>query len=407
MHIAIVGPIASADLSGLLNEEIAGLPQGYEGAPLLATLATELLARGHRVTAITLSTDISLDRPDPVRSVHGNFEVIYCPMRSRAWRPNGFRPGRIVDLYAFERRRLRHAIEMVNPDVVHAHWAYEFSLAALASGLPHVITCHDSPYGVARFFSKEKPTRSLYRWLRVLMARKTLREAKCVTTVSPYMRDEVQPLTRARIEVVPNPVDTLALSLGQERIVPRTIRIAMVCNGWSERKNPQPALRAFAQFRKANPRAELHLYGHDFGVGQIAEHWARQQGAEAGMIFCGVLPHHRLLHAMSGTDLLLHPALEESFGMVVAEAMALGLPVVAGKTSGAVPWVLGAAGALCDVCNANDIYRAMVEVIEPGAYLRSSQSGRLRVREEFTQGTVATAYLSAYSRGLAAGVHSC
>jgi L-malate glycosyltransferase len=400
MHIAIAGPFATADMAGLLGGDVAKLPHGYEGAPLLVTLTTELLAQGHRVTAITLSADIPLHQQGLIRVSHGDFELIYCPMRPRAWRMNGLLPGRIVDLYAYERRVLQRAIKQAQPDVVHSHWAYEFSLAALISGLPHVVTCHDSPYAVAKSFSRERPTRSLYRWLRVLMARKVLREAKAVTTVSPYMRDALKSLTTVPVSVIPNPIDPFAFALSRNRLPSKMPRIAMVCNGWSERKNPQPALKAFAQLRKSHSCAELHLYGHDFGIGEVAEQWARHHCINEGITFHGSRTHHQLLRALGGVDLLLHPALEESFGMVIAEAMAMCLPIVAGKSSGAVPWVLGSAGILCDVRNVDDICNAILEILKPETYQRLSQSGRQRVQEIFSQQAVATAYQKAYSSSM-------
>ena len=395
IHIGIVGPIATADIWPLIDGEGAGLPLGYSGAPLLATLIAELLRQGNRVSAFTLSSDMPLN--GGVAVAYGkNFALHYIPMRSHAWRPNGSRLGRIVDFFGFEREQLQRAINQAAPEVVHAHWTYEFALAALQTGLPLVVTCHDSPYKVARFYSREKPSQSLYRWLRAIMARKVLRQARCVTAVSPYMRDEVQGMTRVPIAVVANPVDTLALALGKVRTVPSSQRFAMACNGWQARKNPQPAMKAFARYRACHPKAELHLYGHDFGVGQTAEIWAKQQGMAAGMVFYGTIPHQRLLEALSNADLLLHPALEESFGMSIAEAMAMGLPVVAGESSGAVPWVVGEGGALCDVRQEQSIYQAIEHVLVPENYVRYSLAARERVESMFTVSAVAAAYLAAY-----------
>ena len=69
----------------------------------MVTLIDALLARGHRVTAITTSADLPL-RVDATRWWRGDrFSLACCPMRPRAWPFNGALPGRIVDLYAFER----------------------------------------------------------------------------------------------------------------------------------------------------------------------------------------------------------------------------------------------------------------------------------------------------------------
>lgn len=401
LHIAIVGPVATADIAHLLDGATDGLPKGYEGAPLMGTLISELLRLGHRVSAVTTAGDVPLDCRKPVQARGRNFDISYCPVRRRAYRPNGLRAGRIIDLYAFERKYLRQAIERAAPDVVHAHWAYEFSLAALATGLPHVVTCHDSPYVVARMVG------SVYRWLRVLMARKVLREAGCVTAVSPYMCEAVQPMTRAPIAVVPNPVDALAQQLARTRAAPAKPHIAMVCNGWDARKNPEPGLRAYARLRADRPESELHLYGRDFGPGQKAQNWAQQQGMDDGMVFHGAAPHKQLLHALADADVLLHPALEESFCMVIAEAMAMGIPVVAGQSSGAVPWVVEGAGELCDVRSEAAIHSALERVLEPAVYSRCSEAGQARVRGAFTTIAVAEAYLSAYRQVLHGAAGPC
>lgn len=400
MHIAIVGPIATADIAHLLHGDTANLPIGRAGAPLLVTLISELLSRGHHVSAFTLSNDIALNQQEPTITKGTNFMLSYSPMRPHAWRFNGLRFGRILDLYAFEREHLQHAIEQASPDVVHAHWTYEYALAALQTGLPHAVTCHDSPYKVAKFYGKGRPTRSLYRWLRVLMARKVLQKASCVTAVSSYMKDEVQNMASVPVTVIPNPVDDFSMSIGWVRKTPFSMSLAIVCNGWQKLKNPQPAMKAFAKFKKCHPDAVLHLYGQDFGVGQTAEAWSKQQGIAAGMMFHGAMPHKQLMEALSTADLLLHSSLEESFGLSIAEAMGMGLPVVAGESSGAVPWVVGDGGVLCDVRQENAIKEAIEHILIPSNYTRYSLAARERVETMFTASAVADAYLEAYETAI-------
>lgn len=401
MHIGIVGPIATADIAHLLEGDTKQLPAGYAGAPLLASLISELLSRGHTVSAFTLSSDLALKRGLVVSTRGPNFNMHYSPMRPRAWRPNGWLPGRIVDLYRFERRALQEAISKTAPDVVHAHWAYEFALAALATTIPNVVTCHDSPLTIAKLYSRSRPTISAYRWLRVLLARKVLREATCVTAVSPYMRDQVQGMTTTRITVVPNPVDNLALTLAQTRSAPAAPRIAMVCNGWDNRKNPIPGLMAFAELKKQRPNAELHLFGFDFGPGQKADAWCTSRGIRNGMFFRGPIAHTDLLKELAGSDLLLHPSLEESFGMVIAEAMAIGLPVVAGESSGAVPWVVGINGCLCDVRNASSIEKALLATLDSRRYKQLSHDGIEAVRQRFTTPEVVDLFFAQYELAIA------
>ncbi|MBC7732914.1 MAG: glycosyltransferase family 4 protein [Bacteriovorax sp.] len=394
LHIGIAAPIATADIAHLLDSQVAPLPRGYAGAPLLGTLIEELLRRGHRVSAFTLSSDLPLDDGSTVVLKGHNLTLYCCPMRPRAWPFNGSRVGRIVDLYAFERRGLERAIAHAKPDVVHAHWAYEFAWAALRSGLPHVVTCHDSPFVIARF--QRDFRHGAYRWLRAGMAWHVLRQARHVTTVSPYMVAQIQPLCRAAVSVVPNPITERAFA--RPRIAqPGRQRVLMVANGWDVRKNGEAALRAFALLSESLPGAELQVFGHDHGEGESAHRWWQQIGLKGRVSFVGGVTHEQVLAAMAQADVFMHAALEESFGAVLAEALAIGTPVVAGAASGAVPWVVGDAGRLVDVTRPESIAAALRDLLTDAA--ESSRLGHVgseRVRSMFSAEAVTAAYEHAY-----------
>ena len=86
--------------------------------------------------------------------------------------------------------------------------------------------------------------------------------------------------------------------------------------------------------------------------------------------------------------------------MVLVEALALGLPVVAGAHSGAVPWVVQAPESLCDVRDSADIARALARVSEPRTYARLSAQGRQQVQTRFGLDAVVRAYLQTYEQAL-------
>jgi glycosyltransferase involved in cell wall biosynthesis len=411
MHIALVGPIATAQLRHWLPasaQDKGALPVGYLGAPLMVTLIDALLARGHRVTAITTSADLPL-RVDATRWWRGDrFSLACCPMRPRAWPFNGALPGRIVDLYAFERQGLQRAIQASGADLVHAHWAGEFALAALRSGLPHLITSHDVPWAVARL--QQGWRRSAYRWLRAGMAWQVLRRARAVSTVSPTMVAQMQPHCRVPVALVPNPLPSWIFDQALEP-QPGRQRVLLVGHGFGPLKNAQAALRAFAQLRQTHAAAELVLLGDDFQPGGPAELWWRHQGpgqgqgdaAANGLRFVGPVPHAESIAWMARSEVLLHPSLQESFGMVLAEAQALGLPVVAGAASGAVPWVVSAHGQLVDVTQPaamSEALRAMLD--NPDQRLHLGQTGRADMAQRFAAAHVAQLYEAQYLAALQA-----
>ncbi len=409
MKIAIVGPIGTTHVAHLLASDPANLPRGMPTAPLLSTLAETLVARGHNVIAVTLSPGLPLNMEHAVVAAGPSFRIRYVPVRPHSMRFNGRHLGRILDFYALERRGLVDALQAEQPDVVHAHWCYEAALAAGASGLPYVVTCHDSPLQVLRYMTNP------YRFGRLLMARRALRTAPIVTAVSAYLKDAVQKDCCVPVRVIPNPLPAQLLSLPfrvpvMDADLLTAPRVAAIINGWGRRKNAKPALEAFALLRKRFPRASLHLYGYDFAPGETAETFARARKLAEGLVFHGQTLHAELLRQLASMHLLLHPALEETLGMALIEAMAVGTVAIGGKKSGAVPWVLdgGRAGMLADVTSAKDLARAMIELLEdPSRYADLSRTGQQRARSVFDPHAVAAAYEDCYREAVNLAATGC
>jgi glycosyltransferase involved in cell wall biosynthesis len=393
MKVAIVGPIATADVAHLLGAAAVTAPRGYGGAPILGTLIESLLERGHAVVGIT--TDVA---PGGIRStvtVFGDrLEMIYCPQRPRAFWPQGGSIGRAADLFAQERKHLRAAIRQARPDVVHAHWLYEFAWAALQADVPCLVTAHDSPRVILRYMP------NLYRLVRFVMAHWVARRATRLTAVSPYMASELRRLTRAPISVIPNPLPRDAehpTHGAPDRSDGGNSRVVAILNGWEAHKNGAAALRALAEVRREHPSATLNVFGADCGPGEAAHRFASEHGLADGVIFRGRVEHAQLMQELPHFDVLLHPSLEESFGAAIAEAMALSVPVVAGARSGAVPWVVADAGVLVDVRDPSAMARALLQLLrDPLERRRLGDAGRRSVLERFSRAAVAAATEAVY-----------
>ena len=376
MKIGIPGPISTESVKDLLNGDISKLPKGYAGAPFLGTLIKTLIKHGHQVSAYTLDNSIPPNQLQPICAEGPNFKIYYCALRKHSLRPNGPYLGRIVDFYYREIKALKIAIELDQPDIIHAHWSYEFALAAIYSKCPYLVTCHDSPIQVLKYMS------NVYRFGRLLMA---LWVFKTI------------------ISVIPNP-SPREPAINQDKISENTLDlskpiIALVSNGWENRKNVKPALKAFNAVLKNKPAATLHLFGFDQETNGPAHQWAKANNIDQNMIFHGPTASNELLDFLHQSTLLLHPALEECCPLSLIEAMSFGLPVVGGDKSGGVPWVLdfGKAGLLADVTNPEDIAEKMNILLEDKSiYLTIRKQGLERVSDLFSQDAVATAYERIY-----------
>lgn len=383
MHVGLLGPLTTAGLGAHLPAG-HGLPAGMGGTPV-TLLAAELLAQGHEVTVWSLSPDIT----EPVAVEGSRLRVCYLP-----WREG----GRGRDQYREERRWLTAALAdgVRDVDVLNAHWTYEYAMAAQAippaSRAPLVVTTHDWAPTILRY--RPDP----YRAIRLVMAARVYVRRPPLTAPSPYLARAVHRWTRLDPRVVPNGLARDQLGPG-----PRTDfggrQVLCVADGFEDRKNSAGLLRGVAAMRRSGRDVQLTLLGNDHGVGEAADQFAQREGLAQGVVFRGRVEYAQVLEAMQTADVLAHPAREESFGMVLVEAMAQGLPVVAGRASGAVPWVLGegTAGVLVDVDEPDALAAGVAEVLDDTARAEAlSASGYRWVSERFLMPAIAAAYLETY-----------
>lgn len=390
MYIAVLGAIATNDLlPESVRQSLGHYPIGRAGAPLISTLIQEYIGRGHRVLAITTDPKLQ-DDADPFVYESPQLTYVVVPSRKHIFRLNGKRGGRVADFYRFERKQMLTVLQRYQPDVVHAHWTYEFALAALAYTPNALITVHDNAQTIFRY------VRTLERFFMMLMARNVFQKGHWFTAVSPYMAESIQFWTVQPVTVVPNPVpipvrNDLPYDLGNPII-------SVVVNGWDARKNNENALLAFKGLQLLRPTARLWAFGTAFEPVGAAEAFCREHQITNVELY-GVLPHREVLGKVSQSSMLLHTSLEESFGMVLAEAMSFGIPVVAGQRSGAVPWVVEDGGLLVDVTRVDNLVRAMDGMLSaPSVYQQLSERARQIVKTRFSVQQIASEYLAIYQR---------
>jgi glycosyltransferase involved in cell wall biosynthesis len=361
MRIAITGQMSLRQLADLLDQP-AAVPAGRGGTPPLPEVRA-LIARGHDVSLVTLDPDLTSE----VVLRGDRLTVHVGPFRQRHVARDGFR---------IERQFVAQTLLQCRPDVVHAHWTYECALGALATGLPTVVTGHDAPLVVLRYhlpttrmgpLFAQVPTAAHFS-VCAAMAALVARKATRLIAVYPYVERHFRRALRYRgeITVIPN----MMPSMSRRPVSPigrppsEGTKFFTILTLWSALKNGTAAIEAFAEVRAGLPHASLHMIGHGLGPGGPAESWAAERGLADGITFVGPLPHDRVLDSLATADILVHPSLEESCCMVIAEAQLAGVAVIGGAHSGGVPWQLdyNRAGRLVDVRSTSGLAGAMREL---------------------------------------------
>jgi len=113
----------------------------------------------------------------------------------------------------------------------------------------------------------------------------------------------------------------------------------------------------------------------------------------------GMVPHDELLDLYGRAAVVACPSHREGFGVVCAEAMAHGRPVVASAVGGLLDLVVdGETGLLVEPGDVRALRRALRRLLEDSELRRRlGEAGRRRARERFSWPSVTDRTLAAYS----------
>jgi glycosyltransferase involved in cell wall biosynthesis len=145
-------------------------------------------------------------------------------------------------------------------------------------------------------------------------------------------------------------------------------------------------LRAFAQFLEAAPRARLTMIGH----GPVERRWRKlteDLGIAANVEWRPWQNRQAMPNVYTSHDVLLFPALHDSGGMVVLEAMNEGLPVVCLKLGGPATLVDESCGHAVDPAGksarevVSELSDALKRFAPESARVPVAKAARMRCRD--------------------------
>lgn len=297
---------------------------GDVAGSFLGRLAEALVARGHTVTVVAPA-----DRGAAVRQTAGGVEVVQvryaAPERENlAYTGDMARSARTLGgAWAFRgllramAAGVRREVARTGADLVHAFWWVPGGWAAIGAPAPLVL----SLMGTDVTLMRPLPAR--------LLARRVLTRASRVTALSTYLADRARDLTQLpglAIERVPVPADV-------DRFRLRTPGGGGVIylGRLSEQKRVHLLLDAV---RARN----IHVAVRIVGDGPARADLERQAAALglANVQFLGAVPDAEVPPLVAAADVAAFPSVGEGLGLAAAEALMLGVPVVATTDGGGV-----------------------------------------------------------------------
>lgn len=280
------------------------------------------------------------------------------------------------------------------PDLIHAHVVLPGGLAAVRAGrrygIPVVLTEHSGPFAV---HLRTRLDRALVRW--------TLRGATRVVAVSPALAATIRAFEPTLpVDVVGNLVRTdLFTPAPHPRVSGAPLRLACVAMLY-EAKGIQYLIQALALLAQQGITAVELTIGGDGPARATLEAQVQQAGLAERVRFVGTLDRAGVRDVMRASDLFVLPSLGETFGIVLGEAMACGVPVIATRCGGP-EWVVAAdTGLLVPPADAGALADAIAR------FMRGEvQFNPARVRAIVVQRFGAHAFLDAIERVYARVLH--
>jgi glycosyltransferase involved in cell wall biosynthesis len=252
-------------------------------------------------------------------------------------------------LWKTQAKRLfnRYINQFGKPDLIHAHNILWGGVSAMEIAeqmdLPLIVTEHTSSFARGLIQSWQEP-----------FICQVIKKTDCLLTVSGKLAEQMQTYAKDRdIGVVPNVVDTeyfIPPSIPRAKRPFRILTVALL----TPVKGIDILLRAFAKAFDHQENVLLEI-GGDGTQRKELEGLAAKLHLENQVRFLGLLSREQVREAMWRSNIFVLPSYVETFGVVLIEAMATGLPVVATKCGGPEDIINSKAGWLIETGDADDL----------------------------------------------------
>ncbi|MEO8760849.1 MAG: glycosyltransferase [Bacteroidia bacterium] len=218
--------------------------------------------------------------------------------------------------------------------------------------IPFIITEHQGP------FSMTSENFWKLHWTRFIM-----QKANAVLTVSNHLKQEIlsSNIHPKKIIVTNNPVDTNLFKLKTN--VDKTNNILFV-GRLDNFKGGLRTLQAFEKISFNNTLNNLTIVGDGEDFLPIKNYIAQHPHLTDKVILKGMLSKQAIANEMQVADFFVFPSRHESFGLVIAEALSCGLPVVVGNQTAPKEYVNKNNGLLVPPDDVDALALAMQQLID-------------------------------------------
>jgi glycosyltransferase involved in cell wall biosynthesis len=334
--------------------------------------------------------------------------VISCAKRPMAsperLGPNAFFHQPIVNKLGWGRSAflgcataVRRHLARIEPDVVHAQGTERDCAVSmmLAPKVPRLLTIHGHMARISEITRARVPS---YYWLASILERQAIRRADGIVALNSYTKNRVS-LHAKRTWLAPNAVNPIFFGTRRQTEPGLAICIAGV-HPWKR----QVELMRMLDDAPSHERPARLVF-----IGEAGDDPYGQAFSEAVTARSGWCEHVESLDPVALRDwygraeLLILPSIEDNCPMVLLEAMAAGLPIVAAAVGG-IPELVreGRNGLLFNPLDRNSLRGALAHALPNPERLKEwGEAGTQIAHREHRPEVVATRHLAIYRDAIA------
>ncbi|MFC1940301.1 glycosyltransferase family 4 protein [Chloroflexota bacterium] len=293
--------------------------------------------------------------------------------------------------------KIKAVLSKENFDIIHLHEPFMPMLCSAVLRFSDAVN-------IGTFHAwNGKPGYNFGRPVSTIMLKRRLRKLDGKIAVSELAKEFASAHVPGYYNIIPNGIDL-------EHFHPDVSPIEEFCDDkqnilfvgrLERRKGVNYLLKAYLQVRQEVPNLRLIIAGPGTRLRKRYERWIKRHRLE-DVVFIGYVPYSELPRYYKTADVFCTPALnQESFGIVLLEAMAVGTPIVATNIGGYARVVThGEEGLLVSPKDSKGLAQALVSLLKDKALRQQMGAKGILTSKEYSWTNVAQRVFDYYIRVL-------
>ncbi|MEM9053096.1 MAG: glycosyltransferase [Bacteroidota bacterium] len=240
-------------------------------------------------------------------------------------------------------------------DLIHVHASYPGALIAYKLHkeyqIPYVISLHMSPFPFPELLDGQAIQGAL---------KESLDHSHALIASSPSLHDRAEALELENLVTIPPFADTSLFCPAPTK--DKSSKYRILCVGRLEKQKGFDILLDALRLIKHELSTKVEIVG-DGGERALLDNLIAQNDLEEIVELHGLGTREQVKDKMQKCDLFILPSRHETFGIVLAEAMACGKPVVATQCGGPESIVTTDTGVLCPMENPEALAEAIKQAL--------------------------------------------